>query len=167
MPKDLIKSLSLSYLLFICMNINAEYLKLTSDDVLKTPLPLPYNGVIYKESEVNIFIENTIKDSKQPIVIFGGNWCPDCRILDGTLRMPSIKSFLELHYRILHIDVGRYDINMNLMDYFGIAKEKGVPRVLVFDMDKKIVNSSTTKEWTTARDRNEQEIFNYFQDLVK
>ena len=167
MPKDLIKSLSLSYLLFICMNINAGYLKLTSDDVLKTPLPLPYNGVIYKESEVNIFIENTIKDSKQPIVIFGGNWCPDCRILDGTLRMPSIKSFLELHYRILHIDVGRYDINMNLMDYFGIAKEKGVPRVLVFDMDKKIVNSSTTKEWTTARDRKEQEIFNYFQDLVK
>ena len=167
MPKDLIKSLSLSYLLFICMNINAEYLKLTSDDVLKTPLPLPYNGVIYKESEVNIFIENTIKDSKQPIVIFGGNWCPDCRILDGTLRMPSIKSFLELHYRILHIDVGRYDINMSLMDYFGIAKEKGVPRVLVFDMDKKIVNSSTTKEWTTARDRKEQEIFNYFQDLVK
>ena len=167
MPKDLIKSLSLSYLLFICMNINAEYLKLTSDDVLKTPLPLPYNGVIYKESEVNIFIENTIKDSKQPIVIFGGNWCPDCRILDGTLRMPSIKSFLELHYRILHIDVGRYDINMNLMDYFGIAKEKGVPRVLVFDMDKKIVNSSSTKEWTTARDRKEQEIFNYFQDLVK
>ena len=167
MPKDLIKSLYLSYLLFICMNINAEYLKLTSDDVLKTPLPLPYNGVIYKESEVNIFIENTIKDSKQPIVIFGGNWCPDCRILDGTLRMPSIKSFLELHYRILHIDVGRYDINMNLMDYFGIAKEKGVPRVLVFDMDKKIINSSTTKEWTTARDRKEQEIFNYFQDLVK
>ena len=167
MLKSLTKFLSLSYLFFICMNINAEYLKLTSDDVLKTPLPLPYNGVVYKESEVDTFINDAIENSKQPIVIFGGNWCPDCRILDGTLKMPSIESYLESHYRILHIDVGRYDINMNLMDYFGIAKEKGVPRVLVFDMSKNIINSSTTKEWTTARDRKEQDIFNYFQDLVE
>jgi len=34
-------------------------------------------------------------------------------------------------------------------------------------MDKSIINSTTTKEWTTARDRKEQEIFNYFQDLVQ
>ena len=167
MSKDLIKSLSLSYLLFICMNINAGYLKLTTEDILKTPLPLPYDGVVYKESEIDLFIVNTIKDSKQPIVIFGGNWCPDCRVLEGTIKMPLIKRFMDKHYRILHIDVGRYEINMNLMDYFGVAREEGVPRVLVFDMNKNIINSSTTKEWTTARDRRQQEIFNYFQALVQ
>jgi thiol-disulfide isomerase/thioredoxin len=166
MFKHSIKLLSLSYLFFICMNINAEYLNLTSEDVLKTPLPLPYNGVVYKEVEVDLFINDAIKDSKQPIIIFGGNWCPDCRILSGTIKMPSIESFINKHYKILYIDVGRYDINMGLMDYFGIAKEKGVPRVLVFDLNKNIINSSTTKEWTTARDRKQQEIFNYFQDLV-
>ena len=80
MLKSLTKFLSLSYLFFICMNINAEYLKLTSDDVLKTPLPLPYNGVVYKESEVDTFINDAIENSKQPIVIFGGNWCPDCKL---------------------------------------------------------------------------------------
>ena len=63
MLKSLTKFLSLSYLFFICMNINAEYLKLTSDDVLKTPLPLPYNGVVYKESEVDTFINDAIKNS--------------------------------------------------------------------------------------------------------
>jgi len=167
MSKDLIKSLSLSYLLFICMNINAGYLKLTTEDILKTPLPLPYDGVVYKESEIDLFIVNTIKDSKQPIVIFGGNWCPDCRVLEGTIKMPSIKRFMDKHYSILHIDVGRYEVNMNLMDYFGVAREEGVPRVLVFDMNKNIINSSTTKEWTTARDRRQQEIFNYFQALVQ
>tara|TARA_B100000780_G_scaffold60000_1_gene38505 strand:+ start:293 stop:742 length:450 start_codon:yes stop_codon:yes gene_type:complete len=149
------------------MNINAGYLKLTTEDILKTPLPLPYDGVVYKESEIDLFIVNTIKDSKQPIVIFGGNWCPDCRVLEGTIKMPSIKRFMDKHYRILHIDVGRYEINMNLMDYFGVAREEGVPRVLVFDMNKNIINSSTTKEWTTARDRRQQEIFNYFQALVQ
>ena len=166
MSKDLIKFLSISYLLFICMNINAEYLKLTSDDVLKTPLPLPYNGSILKESDVDFFINKSIKNSKQPIIIFGGNWCPDCRILEGSLKMPSIKRFMNKHYRVLHIDVGRYEINMGLMDYFGVITEEGVPRVLVFDKNKNIINSSTTKEWTTARDRSQQDIFNYFQDLA-
>ncbi|GIT61897.1 MAG: hypothetical protein Ct9H300mP20_17240 [Gammaproteobacteria bacterium] len=26
---------------------------------------------------------------KQAVVIFGANWCPDCRILAGTLKLPS------------------------------------------------------------------------------
>jgi hypothetical protein len=55
---------------------------------------------------------------------------------------------------------------MELMDFFGIVKEKGVPRVLVFDKKNNLLNSSTTKEWTTARERSSQDIFNYFQKLV-
>ena len=50
--------------------------------------------------------------------------------------------------------------------FFGIPKEEGVPRVLVFDKQKNLLNAPSSKEWTTARDRKKQEIFNYFQDLV-
>ena len=71
------------------------------------------------------------------------------------------------HYQVLHIDVGRYDKNMNLISYFGVAKEEGVPRVLVFDKNKNLLNSSSTKEWTTVRDRKMQDVFDYFQELVK
>ena len=70
-------------------------------------------------------------------------------------------------YEIMHVDVGRYDKNMNLISYFKIPKEEGVPRVLVFDTNKNILNMESTKEWTTARDRKQQEIFNYFQVLVQ
>ena len=66
----------------------------------------------------------------------------------------------------MHIDVGRYDKNMELMSFFEIDKEKGVPRVLVFDNNKNLLNSSSTREWTTARERNFQDIFDYFQKLV-
>ena len=67
----------------------------------------------------------------------------------------------------MHIDVGRYDKNMELISYFGIPKEKGVPRVLVFDKNKIVINKKSTKEWTTARDRRKQEVFDYFQGLAQ
>ena len=54
---------------------------------------------------------------------------------------------------------------MNLMELFGIPPEKGVPRVLVFDLERNLINNSSTTEWTTARDRDPQEIFNFIQTM--
>ncbi len=159
----------LTYLLILIISMNGytDFKNLGPDDVLTTPLPLPYDEKVVDSLQLDEFIDLSISKGKQPVVIFGGNWCPDCRILDGTLKMPSIESFMSEHFEIMHIDVGRYDKNMELMDYFGVAREKGVPRVIVFDKEMNILNSSSTKEWTTVRDRKMQDVFDYFQELVK
>jgi len=153
-------------LILLSINMDANIL-LKDSDTLKLPLPLPYNGEEYSAEQINDFLDETLQQSKQPILIFGGNWCPDCRILDGTLQLPTIKKFMNKNYNIMHIDIGRYDKNMELISYFGIPKEKGVPRVLVFDKNKIIINKKSTKEWTTARDRRKQEVFDYFQGLAQ
>ena len=164
---NLIKYYSFLSLVIIPITMSAYDTKIPLDEVLKIPLPLPYNGEIYSESDIERFLDSSINKLKQPIIIFGGNWCPDCRILEGTLQLPTIKKYMIEHYEIMHVDVGRYDKNMNLISYFKIPKEEGVPRVLVFDSKKNILNMESTKEWTTARDRKQQEIFNYFQALVQ
>ena len=164
---NLIKYYSFLSLVIIPITMSANDITMPLDEVLKMPLPLPYNGEIYSESDIERFLDSSINKSKQPIIIFGGNWCPDCRILEGTLQLPTIKKYMIDHYEIMHVDVGRYDKNMNLISYFKIPKEEGVPRVLVFDTNKNILNMESTKEWTTARDRKQQEIFNYFQALVQ
>ena len=164
---NLIKYYSFLSLVIIPITMSANDTKMPPVEVLKMPLPLPYNGEIYSESDIERFLDSSINKLKQPIIIFGGNWCPDCRILEGTLQLPTIKKYMIEHYEIMHVDVGRYDKNMNLISYFKIPKEEGVPRVLVFDNKKNILNMESTKEWTTARDRKQQEIFNYFQALVQ
>lgn len=164
---NLIKYYSFLFLVIIPITMSANDIKMPPDEFLKMPLPLPYNGEIYSESDIERFLDSSINKLKQPIIIFGGNWCPDCRILEGTLQLPTIKKYMIEHYEIMHVDVGRYDKNMNLISYFKIPKEEGVPRVLVFDNKKNILNMESTKEWTTARDRKQQEIFNYFQALVQ
>ena len=127
--------------------------------------PEPYTGVKASILEIQEFIQKTIKSNKQPIVIFGANWCPDCRIFSGTINIPKINSYIQDSYEILYIDVKRYEINMELMEEYGIKPAEGIPRILVFDKNKNLLNSSRTTEWRTARDRTSQEIFNFFQDM--
>ena len=152
--------------LIISMNGFTDFDRLGPEDILITPLPLPYDEKVVDSLQLDEFIDLSISRGKQPVVIFGGNWCPDCRILEGTLAMPTIKKFLQQHYQVMHIDIGRYDRNMELMDHLNIESKKGVPRVVILDLEKNIVNSSTSSEWTTARDRKQQEIYNYFQKFL-
>ena len=157
-----------TYLLSLIVSMNGftDFDRLGPEDILITPLPLPYDEKVVDSLQLDEFIDLSISRGKQPVVIFGGNWCPDCRILEGTLAMPTIKKFLQQHYQVMHIDIGRYDRNMELMDHLNIESKKGVPRVVILDLEKNIVNSSTSSEWTTARDRKQQEIYNYFQKFL-
>ena len=134
-----------------------------SESIIK-PLPKPYERKIITEQELINFINTS---TNQPVVIFGANWCPDCRIFSGTINIPKVNAYIKKHFKILYIDVKRYEINMQLMEEYGIPSAEGIPRVLVFDKDKNLLNNSNTTEWRTARDRSSQEIFNFFQDMAK
>ena len=163
---SLFKKISITYFFLICININADMM-LDANDKLDLPLPLPYDGNEISVEEVNKFLSQSIAENKKPIIIFGANWCPDCRIFSGTIDIPKINEFIETYFNILYIDVKRYEINMNLIEYFDIPAEEGIPRVLVFDFNKNVINKSSTTEWRTARDRSSQDIFNFFQEMKK
>ena len=139
---------------------------LDQNDELEIPLPLPYDRVIYTINDLNKFIEETINAKKQPIIIFGANWCPDRRIFSGTINIPKVKSYIDNYFEILYVDVQRYEINMSLMEEYGIPSQEGIPRVLVFNYEKELINNTTTAEWRTARDRTSQEIFDFFQKVT-
>ena len=100
------------------------------------------------------------------VIIFGANWCPDCRILEGTLQLPTVSNFVNRNFSIMHIDLGEYDINMSLMEVLGIPSQEGIPRVVIFDNKGKALNLDSTDRWRTARDSKQQDIFNYFQEFV-
>ena len=163
---SLFKKISITYFFLICINLNADMM-LDANDKLDLPLPLPYDGNEISIEEVNKFLSQSIAENKQPIIIFGANWCPDCRIFSGTIDIPKINEFIETYFNILYIDVKRYEINMNLIEYFDIPSDEGIPRVLVFDFNKNVINKSSTTEWRTARDRSSQDIFNFFQEMKK
>ena len=165
MNTDLIKYITFFSLFIVCININGKIM-LDENDKLVSHLTKPYDGLVYSVDDLKSFIVSTVKSNKQPIIIFGANWCPDCRIFSGTMDIPKIKSYIDDHFAILYIDVKRYEINMQLMEEFGIPSAEGIPRVLVFDKRMNLINNSNTTEWRTARERSSQEIFDFFQNMT-
>ena len=107
MNTDLIKYITFFSLFIVCININGKIM-LDENDKLVSPLPKHYDGLVYSVDDLKSFIVSTVKSNKQPIIIFGANWCPDCRIFSGTMDIPKIKSYIDDHFAILYIDVKRY-----------------------------------------------------------
>ena len=122
---------------------------LNENDILTMPLPKPYDGKVYTVNDLNGFVNNAIK-IQQPILIFGANWCPDCRFFRHC-KYPKVNSIFRIITKF-YIDVKRYEINMDLMEEYGIEPAEGI-QDFSFDKNKNLLNSSRTTEWRTARDR--------------
>ena len=152
------------YLVLVSFPIMSSNAIVPNEEILGKPFPLPYERVDLNEEDLSDFIDNTINNNKQPIIIFGANWCPDCRILSAVLDLKTVNEYINDNFEILYIDLGRYDINMSLMEFFDIMPQQGIPRVVILNKDKEVLNIKDTGEWTTARSRTKQEIFNYFQE---
>ena len=139
-------------------------LKLT--DLAQTPHPEPYYNDIIDLKELKKFIQSSIDLNKQPIIIFGANWCPDARLLEAIIQLPSVRQFLDIKCNILNVDVGDYEINTELFKYFDPEIETGIPRVFILDLNGKPLNIDSNDKMRTARQQSPQEIFDYFQNFI-
>ncbi len=132
------------------------HLSITTLAELKTPLPYPYaEGADAKAAVAEAFAR--AKDSgKRVLVDFGGNWCPDCRILAGVMELPEMKSFLSAHYEMVTVDVGMFDKNLDVVKSLGVEKLKGVPTVVIAEPDGRPLNVTNSAELSDARSMTPQ-----------
>lgn len=139
---------------------------LDTNECPAVPHPEPYLGLIAYILDIQEFIQRTIKSNKQPIVIFGANWCPDARLLEGVMRLPTVKSFLESNANVINIDVGDYEINTDLFKMFDGNIQDGIPRVFIMNKMGQNINLHVNETMRKARELSIQDIFNYFQEFV-
>ena len=139
---------------------------LTATDILQKPHPQPFKCQNLDIQFLQKFIVNVTQERKQPIVIFGANWCPDARLLEAVLQLPSVQNFLNPKCNILNVDVGDYEMNTELFKYFDPEIETGIPRVFILDVNGQALNMDSNDKMRTARQQSPQEIFDYFQSFV-
>ena len=68
------------YLVLVSFPIMSSNTIVPNEEILGKPFPLPYEREDLNEEDLNVFIDITINSNRQPIIIFGANWCPDSRI---------------------------------------------------------------------------------------
>jgi hypothetical protein len=103
-------------------------------------------------AEISTALAAAAKDHKRVLLVFGGNWCYDCHVLDTTFRSKSFAPLVNANYHVIHINVGNYDANLDLADKYQIPLKKGVPSLAILDPDGKLVVSQKQGEFeSTAR----------------
>jgi thiol-disulfide isomerase/thioredoxin len=100
---------------------------------LPTPLPSPYNPAADARSDVAAAAAKARAAHKLLLIDLGGNWCGDCRVLAGIMRLPEVAAFVNAHYVVVIVDVGHMNRNLEIPARYGIRKLDGVPSLLVVD----------------------------------
>lgn len=123
--------------------------------VRRLPEPVKPNTQLYPpaeeaKAEIDGALAVAKKDHKRVILIFGGNWCYDCHVLDTTFRSKEFAPIVNANYHVVHVNVGNYDVNLDLVAKYQIPLNKGVPSLAVLDADGNLLVSQKQGEFEST-----------------
>jgi thiol:disulfide interchange protein len=69
---------------------------------------------------------------KRPILLdFGADWCPNCKVVERTLRAKSSRSVLA-GYHVVPVDVGRLNRNIDVAGKYRLdVRAIGIPALVI------------------------------------
>jgi thiol-disulfide isomerase/thioredoxin len=112
----------------------APHVSISSYAQLATPLPRPYDEAANANADVARATAKARAHHKLLLIDLGGNWCGDCLVLAGTMALPEVRAFVQAHYEVVAVDVGRFDKNLQIPAHYGIhSRLQGVPALLIVD----------------------------------
>jgi len=128
---------------------------LVAKQIRRLPEPAKPNIQLYPppeeaQTEISSALAAAAKDHKRVLLVFGGNWCYDCHVLDTTFRSKAFAPIVNANYHVIHINVGNYDANLDLADKYQIPLKKGVPSLAILDADGTLVVSQKQGEFEST-----------------
>ena len=101
------------------------------------------------------------------LVVFGANWCGDCKVLDAELKREKVDQLVHDHCHVVKVDVGRMDKNLDIVNrYEPNLLKKGIPAVVLLDADGKVKRRTLEGELADARKMGADAIGAFFANLL-
>ena len=92
-------------------------------------------------------LKTAAANHKRIILDFGGNWCPDCYVLDIYFHNPQNLPILNKNFVLVHINIGEYDSNLDLANRYDVPLKKGVPALAVLNDRGKLLYTQKQGEF--------------------
>jgi thioredoxin 1 len=125
------------------------------DPPRRLPEPAKPNTDLYPrpeeaQSEISTALAVSAKDHKRVILVFGGNWCYDCHVLDTSFHSKAIAPLVNANFHVVHINIGDEDKNLDLAAKYGVPLNKGVPALAVLDSNGNVLYSQKQGEFENS-----------------
>lgn len=131
-------------------------------DAMRLRQPLENKQVYDPKADAHKEIAEALRSAttthKRVLLVFGGNWCFDCHVLDEAFHSPEIAPTLNKSFVVVHVDIGQMDKNLDVAHQYDVPVENGVPVLAVLDPDGKLLYSQKQHEFSAARSMAPEEI---------
>jgi len=128
--------------------------------------PLPYNESADARAEIQAAVAQAAPDKLTVLVVFGANWCGDCRVLDQAFKEGSAATLIAKHFKVVKVNVGRFDRNTEIAASYGVPLQAGIPAVVILSSQGKPTYATRAGELADARSLGDPGIHRFFSKLL-
>jgi thioredoxin 1 len=135
----------------------------------RLPEPVKVNADLYSSpaaaaGEISEALSKAKVEHKRVLLMFGGNWCFDCHVLDAALHSRNVAPLLNANYILVHVNIGDAgDENQDIAAKYETPVNTGVPALAVLDPDGKVVYSQQHHEFSASAKLGPEDLIGFLQ----
>jgi thioredoxin 1 len=129
-----------------------------------TPVP-PYDESAEPHAQLQAALQDAQRSHKDVLIVFGANWCPDCRELDRAMHGSSA-GLIDARFIVVKVDVGNFDRHLDIASHYGNPIAKGIPAAVLVTGGDQVLYTTRAGELANARRMGEQGIYDFFAGVI-
>jgi len=131
-----------------------------------TAAELPYNETADAKLDIKQALTQAATAKTPVIVVFGANWCGDCRALDVAMKTGASAPLLSRDFKIVKVNVGEFDKNVDIAESYGVPLKKGIPAVVIISPNNEVLYATRAGELADARKMGDTAIYEFFKRVT-
>lgn len=126
----------------------------------------PYNEAADAKADIRATLAAAQQAKLPVLVVFGANWCGDCRMLDTAFKTGASAPLMAKSFKIVKVDVGRFDRNVDIATGYGVPLKSGIPAVAVLAADGRLLYATAGGELADARKMGDTGVLDFFAKVA-
>jgi thioredoxin 1 len=126
----------------------------------------PYNEAADARLEISRALSQATKAGVPVLVVFGANWCGDCKVFDMAMKQGTSAPFVAREFKVVKVDVGRFDRNVGIAESYGVPLKNGIPAIVILSPANQVLYVTRAGELADARSMGETGIYEFLRKVT-
>ena len=141
----------------------AAFCMLAAMSAVALAAPRPYDESADAKADVQRALASAASNHLPVLIVFGANWCEDCRVLDRALHTGQGAELMTSVFNVVKVDVGDFDRNLDVAAAYGNPILKGIPAVVVVTGGNRVLYTTKAGELANAGTMSSGAILEFFK----
>jgi thioredoxin 1 len=126
----------------------------------------PYDEAADAKAEITATLTEAQRAKVPVIVVFGANWCGDCKMLDTAFKSGASAPLIAKNFKVVKVNVGRFDRNVDIAESYGVPLKSGIPAVAILSEQGKVTYATRAGELADARKMGDDGVYEFLNKVA-